>query len=125
MEDISNIRVTEINNAFLGRLVTKEGLFVDDKTAAIFAVAFAINHDLDIGVTDQYRLPKPDTNKWDAASVDTSGALRLMVELRHPEVECPFRVIQAIMDIGLNKMREMSPETGFIKISRFMKKKEV
>ena len=122
MDDISNIRVTEINDAFLKRLVIKEGLFINDKTAAVFAVAFAINNDFDKDVTDSYTLPTPTINKWDAASVDSSGALQLLVKLRHPEIECPFRVIQAIMDIGLNKMRELCPETGFIRISRFMKK---
>ena len=125
MEDISNIRVTEVNNAFLERLAKEERLFVNDKTAAVFAVAFAINNDLDCNVTDGYTLPNPTVNKWDAASVDPSGSLRLIVQLRHPEVECPFRVIQAIMNIGLNKMRELCPEAGFIKISRFMKKEDL
>lgn len=124
MEDISNIRVTEINNSFLERLVTNEGLFVNDKTAAVFAVAFAINNDLDVGITDEYTLPTPTVNKWDAASIDSSGSLQLIVKIRHPEVQCPFRVIQGIMNVGLNKMRELCPETGFIKISRFMKKEE-
>ena len=125
MEDISNIRVTEVNNTFLERLVTEEGLFINDKTAAVFAVAFAINNGLDRDVNDSCTLPTPTVNKWDAASVDASGALRLIVQLRHPEIECPFRVIQAIMNIGLNKMRELCPETGFIKISRFMKKEDL
>ncbi len=125
MEDISNIRVTEVNNAFLERLVTGEGLFINDKTAAVFAVSYAINNDLDRDITDNYALPTPTVNKWDAASVDSSGALRLIVQLRHPEIECPFRVIQGIMNIGLNKMRELCPETGFIKISRFMKKEDL
>ena len=122
MDDISNIRVTEINNAFLDRLVTTEGLFKDDKTAAIFAVAYAINNDLDACITDDYSLPTPTVNKWDANSIDSTGALRLLVSIRHPEVQCPFRAIQGIMNIGLNRMREISPETGFIRISKFIKK---
>ena len=122
MDDISNIRVTEVNNAFLQRLVTEEKLFKDDKTAAIFAVSYAINNDFDKSITDDYILPSPTINKWDATSVDSTGALRMIVKIRHPDIECPFRVIQAIMNVGLNKMREESPETGFIKISKFIKK---
>lgn len=125
MEDISNIRVTEINNSFLDRLVTQEGLFINDKTAAVFAVAYAINNDLDAGITEEYALPSPTINKWDAASVDSFGSLQLIVKIRHPEIHCPFRVIQAVMNIGLNKMRELCPETGFIKISRFMKNEDM
>ena len=122
MDDISNIRVTEINNTFLGRLVGTEGLFKDDKTAAIFAVAYAINNNLDENISDEYTLPTPTVNKWDASSIDSTSALSLLVSIRHPEVKCPFRAIQGIMDIGLNKMRESLPETGFIRISNFIKK---
>ena len=64
----------------------------------------------------------PTVNKWDANSIDSTGALRLLVSIRHPEVQCPFRAIQGIMNIGLNRMREISPETGFIRISKFIKK---
>lgn len=120
MEDISNIRVTESNNAFLQRLVSDEGLFKDDKTAAVFAVSYAINNNLDLGITDDYSLPSPTVNKWDSNSVDASGALKLLVKIRHPDVTCPYRVIQAIMNIGLNSMRSICPETGFVRISRFM-----
>lgn len=122
MDDISNIRVTEVNNAFLERLVSIEGLFKDDKTAAIFAVSYAINNDLDVDITDDYTLPTPTVNKWDANSIDSTSALRLLVSIRHPNVTCPFRAIQGIMNVGLNKMRALSPEAGFIKISKFIKK---
>lgn len=124
MDDISNIRVTEINNNFLQRLVAEEKLFKDDKTAAVFAVCFAINNDLDRQVGDDFSLPPPTINKWDSASIDSSGILRLLVDIRHPNVECPFRFIQAVMNIGLNKMRDIAPEAGFIKISNFLKKED-
>ena len=122
MDDISNIRVTEINDAFLDRLVNQEKLFKNDKSAAVFAVSYAINNDLDIDISDNYVLPTPTINKWDATSVDSTGVLRMIVKIRHPNIECPFRVIQGIMNVGLNGMREKCSETGFIKISRFMKK---
>lgn len=125
MDDISNIRVTEINNSFLERLVTEEKLFINDKTAAVFAVSFAINNNFDSVITDDYSLSSPTINKWDAASVDSTGAIRLILKIRHPKIECPFRALQAIMDIGLNKMRELCPETGFIKISHFIKKEDI
>ena len=124
MDDISNIRVTEANNAFLKRLTDEESLFAEDKIAAIFAIAYAINNDLDLTLNGDYSIPSPTVNKWDAASIDPAGIFRLLVQIRHANVECPFRVLQAVMNLGLEKMRKEAPDTGFVKISSFIKNEE-
>ena len=120
MDDISNIRITEQNDRFLTRLVSELNIFKDDKSAAMFAISFAINHDYDIAIDEGYTLSNPTINKWDANSIDNDGLFRLLVSIRHPNSDCPFRIIQGILDVGLKKMKEEAPENGFIRISSFL-----
>lgn len=120
MEDISNIRVTEKNNDFLKRLVDEQGLFETDKMAAIFAISYALKRSLDDSISETYALDPNSINKWDAASIDSTGVLRLIVKERHPSVTCPFRFLQALMNKGLEEMAKNVPSTGFIRISSLM-----
>ena len=122
MDDISNIRITDINNRFLERLVKDCSIFKDDKSAAMFAISFAINHDLDQNIDESYTLESPTINKWDANSIDSSGLFRLLISKRHPDTECPFRIIQGVLDKGLNGMRSLAPDNGFINISEYVHK---
>ena len=122
MEDYTNIRITEVNNRFLERLVKDSNIFVNDKSAAMFAIAYAINHDIDLSINESYSLEPPVMNKWDANSIDNEGVFRLLISKRHSNPEYPFRFLQSVLDAGLNKMREIAPDNGFINISEFINK---
>lgn len=121
MEDISNIRVTEKNNEFLNKLVSSQKLFKDDKSAAMFAISYAIEHNLDEKIDDSYTLELPVINKWDANSIDSSEVFRLLIQKRHPSSVCPFRIIQGTLDLGLRALREIAPDSGYIELSKFIK----
>ncbi len=120
MADITNIRVTEKADAFLRRLKDEQGLFNTDKDAAKLGVSYAILKNMDLGIEEAPALDGNTINKWDSLSIDTDGTLRLVIRSRHPNCEEPFRMIQFLMNRGLEAMAANSREGAPIEISKYM-----
>ena len=120
MDDISNIRVTEKAEAFLRRLKDEQHLFSEDKMAAKFGAAYAITQGFDAGMDEAPAIEGTTFNKWDSLSLDGDGSLRMVVISRHPNCKCPFRMIQYLLNRGLESMSDNSREGAPIEISKFM-----
>ena len=121
MDDIKNIRVSEKSNSVLEDLSKTQGLFKDAIDAARFSFSYALNNNLDTDFAlNNYSTGQASFNKWDIGAFDTDGAIRLLILKRHPESECPYRIMQTIVNLGLESISNKIPNSGLVKISNFM-----
>ena len=96
--DKKTIGITKANAATLGELVTA-GHFGSELDAAKFAMSYTIRGGTSAGATDG-----ADT-KWNVGSVDSDGSLRALVEALYPDVPDPYRLIEHLMNEGIQALR--------------------
>jgi hypothetical protein len=95
--DKRTLGVTEANERRLASLV-EAGHFGSELEAAKFAMAHAIK---------EGAKPVPlegAGTKWNVGTVDPDGSLKALIETLHPEVEEPYRLVEQLMNEGLQML---------------------
>jgi len=100
-------------------LLEESGFFEDRLTIAKFALAFAIKNGIDSELAE-YKLGEAGGTKWNIGSVDNDQYLRELIISLYPDVDTPYRYIEALMNKGLLMMGEVIKAEGLNKISKFM-----
>ena len=94
MIDKKTIGITSANERVLEGLVA-EGLFGSEIEAAKFAMARAIDAEVQRGTTEGAG------TKWNVGSLDPEGALKAVVEALYPDETLPYRLVEHLMNEGL------------------------
>jgi len=97
--DKKTIGITKANGPILTELVS-EGRFGLELDAAKFAMAFAIREGVPAGNTDGAE------TKWNVGSVDPDGSMRGLLEALYPETTEPYRLIEHLMNEGLQGLKK-------------------
>jgi hypothetical protein len=92
--DKKTIGVTTGNERILAALAA-EGLFASEIEAAKFAMAHAIDKGVKRGTTEGAG------TKWNVGSVDSDGALKAVVEALFPDEGQPYRLVEHLINEGL------------------------
>lgn len=95
--DKRTLGITKVNQGALQKLV-QNGQFASELDAAKFAMAYAARN----GVAEG-RAEGADT-KWNVGSVDPAGDLREMVLSLYPESDQPYRLIEHLMNHGIQEL---------------------
>ncbi|MEM6889995.1 MAG: hypothetical protein AAF636_17930 [Pseudomonadota bacterium] len=96
--DKKTIGITSGNESVLAALVT-EGLFASEIDAAKFAMAHAIDLKVSRGTTEGA------STKWNVGSVDNDGTMKAIIQALYPEEAQPYRLIEHLMNEGLDQLR--------------------
>ena len=96
--DKKTIGITSGNESVLAALVT-EGLFASEIDAAKFAMAHAIELKASRGSTEGA------STKWNVGSVDNDGTMKAIIQALYPEEAQPYRLIEHLMNEGLDQLR--------------------
>ena len=96
--DKKTIGITSGNESVLAALVT-EGLFASEIDAAKFAMAHAIDLEVSRGTTEGA------STKWNVGSVDNDGTMKAIIQALYPEEAQPYRLIEHLMNEGLDQLR--------------------
>lgn len=96
--DKKTIGITKSNAATLAELAAA-GHFASELDAAKFAMSYAIRRGTPAGATDG-----ADT-KWNVGSIDPDGSLRSLVEALYPDVPDPYRLVEHLMNEGIQALR--------------------
>jgi hypothetical protein len=106
-EDKNTIGLTDANRSIMDDLVEKAG-FDTGVDAAKFAFAIAVNRKC---------TPNPVEKAgtvWNVGSFDESGELKALVGSLFPDVETPYRIIEALVNRGFELLAsEMGSATTF------------
>ncbi len=106
-EDKRTIGVTKAADAVL-EIMVQQGHFVDGIDAAKFAMAVAINADAGIE-----SLSVEGTNtKWNVGSFDPDSQLRALLTALFPDTDEPYRLLEFLVDDGLQRIREHIESEG-------------
>ena len=103
-KDKKTIGITHDNVGALQRVVVS-GHFGSELDAAKFALAYAINGGIQNGRSDG-----ADT-KWNVGSVDPSGGLRELISTYYPDEGEPYRLIEYLINVGLDRLAGNALET--------------
>lgn len=105
-EDKNTIGLTEANRTTMEAVVEKGG-FATAMDAAKFAFALALNRGC---------APNPVEKAgtiWNIGTFDESGDLKALVRSLFPDVETPYRMIEALVNAGFEQLaREMNEASG-------------
>ncbi|MFW2449224.1 MAG: hypothetical protein ACN4E6_18040 [Qipengyuania pacifica] len=94
LTDKKTIGITAANEKVLTALVSA-GLFGSEIEAAKFAMARAIDAGIGRGTSEGAG------TKWNVGSIDPDGALKSVVEALYPEESLPYRLVEHLMNEGL------------------------
>ena len=102
--DKKTIGITKANHPALQRLV-EGGQFASELDAARFAMSHAVRSGVAPGRTES-----TDT-KWNVGSVDPAGDLRALLQGLYPEEEEPYRLLEYLMNRGLEALAGNDDQT--------------
>lgn len=92
--DKKTIGLTSGNREVMSQIMQKN-LFKDQIDAAKFAMSLAINSDVRNGYAEG-----ADTI-WNVGSFDSNGELRTLMPLLFPNIENPYRLVEYLINAGL------------------------
>ena len=105
-EDKKTIGLTTENRSVMDRIMDK-GLFRDQKDAAMFAMAYAIEQGIRAGNSEGAN------TIWNVGSLDPDGEIRVLISNLFPDTSTPYRLLEFFVNAGLAQMRvRMDNEPG-------------
>ena len=112
-EDKKTIGLTTENRSVMDRIMDK-GFFRDQKDAAMFAMAYAIEQGIRAGNSE-------GTNTiWNVGTLDPDGEIRVLISNLFPDTSTPYRVLEFFVNTGLAQIGvRMDNEPG-IDITDFL-----
>jgi hypothetical protein len=94
IDDKKTIGLTPENRSVMDRIMEKE-FFREQKDAALFAMAYAINQDVVAGNCEGAN------TIWNVGSLDPEGEVRSLVGNLFPDVVLPYRLTEHLINAGL------------------------
>ena len=112
-EDKITIGVTEAADRVLAMMI-EQGHFAEGIDAAKFAMALAIN----AGANSEERdfTVEGTTTKWNVGSFDSDGQLRSLIDALYPDIDQPYRLLEFLIDDGLQRVGEHIESIGELDI---------
>ena len=105
-EDKKTIGLTTGNRSVMDRIMDK-GFFRDQKDAAMFAMAYAIEQGIRAGNSEGAN------TIWNVGSLDPDGEIRVLISNLFPDTSTPYRLLEFFVNAGLAQMRvRMDKEPG-------------
>ena len=105
-EDKKTIGLTAENRSVMDRIMDK-GFFRDQKDAAMFAMAYAIEQGIRAGNSEGAN------TIWNVGSLDPDGEIRVLISNLFPDTSTPYRLLEFFVNAGLAQMRvRMDKEPG-------------
>jgi hypothetical protein len=117
-EDKVNIGLS-IEASKIADILEETGYFDDKLTIAKFALAYAVRNGLDDNLAE-YKVGEAGGTKWNIGSVDNDQYLRDLIVSLYPDSETPYRIIEALMNKGLQSIGAIIAKEGLSKISKLM-----
>jgi hypothetical protein len=94
IDDKKTIGLTPENRSVMDRIMEKE-FFREQKDAALFAMAYAINQGVPAGNCEGAN------TIWNVGSLDPEGEIRSLVGNLFPDVVLPYRLTEHLINAGL------------------------
>jgi len=105
-EDKKTIGLTAENRSVMDRIMDK-GFFRDQKDAAMFAMAYAIEQGIRAGNSEGAN------TIWNVGSLDPDGEIRVLISNLFPDTSTPYRLLEFFVNAGLAQMGvRMEKEPG-------------
>jgi len=104
--DKKTIGLTVSNKAVVEILIQK-GWFNEQMDAARFAMSIAIDDS-----TEPDEIEGAET-VWNVGSFDTDGELRNIIPILYPDITTPYRLIEYLINVGLEKIGEKIKDPSF------------
>jgi hypothetical protein len=95
--DKRTIGITSANERVLATVI-EAGCFASELEAAKFAMGVAIDQGVGVGVTEGAN------TKWNVGTADSDQSLKAIIEAMYPEVVEPYRLIEHLMNEGLQRL---------------------
>lgn len=111
MQDKMTIGVTPTNKQLLDRLKDEMKVFEQDTHAAKLALALAIRRGVKPGVVEG------TVTAWAVSNFDPDGSLKTLVS-RIYNTDTPYRVIEYLINVGLEFVAEEIDAVGNIRLDR-------
>ena len=112
-EDKKTIGLTTENRSVMDRIMDK-GFFRDQKDAAMFAMAYAIEQGIRAGNSEGAN------TIWNVGSLDPDGEIRVLISNLFPDTSTPYRLLEFFVNAGLAQIGvRMDKEPG-IDITDFL-----
>jgi len=96
----------------------EKNLFKDQIDAAKFALSLAINSGIKAGQSEG-----TDTT-WNVGSFDTDGDLKSVICVLFPDTETPYRVVEYLINAGLEIIGRHLAENRDLVLTELLKKPE-
>lgn len=88
--------------------------FMDQKDAAKFAMALAMNEQLEPGTTEG-----ADTT-WNIGTFDPDGTVRQLIEALYPNVEGPYRAVEYFINAGFDIIASHLGSNSYLDLAALM-----
>ena len=115
--DKKTIGLTSDNREIIGQMMEKN-LFKDQIDAAKFALSVAINSGIEAGQ------PEGTDTTWNVGSFDTDGDLKSLISVLFPDTETPYRVVEYLINAGLEIIGRHLAENRDLVLAELLKKPE-
>lgn len=112
--DKKTIGLTEANKAVIETMTIEREWFRDQLDAAKFAMALAINVGIEPGTAEG------TGTVWNVGSFDPEGELRELMHIIYPDVDAPYRLVEHLLNIGLEIIGERLAENPYTNLVELM-----
>ena len=117
IEDKKTIGLTPENRSVMDQIMDK-GFFREQKDAALFAMAYAINQGVPTGNCEGAN------TIWNVGSLDPEGEIRSLVGNLFPDVAVPYRLTEYLINKGLALMGSRMAADPALDLTDFLEREQ-